>query len=412
MVRVVTITAIAFGMTAPGQTTAVSVFVDPLVQDLGVSRSAVSTAYLIGSLSGAFVMPFFGRLIDRFGPRALMAGVALVFGGILIASSLIAGVPSLTMAFIGMRVGGQGALSLVATTAVAVYIEQRRGLAMGLTSAIGTAIISLVPLALERVIQHQDWRTALVLEGLAVWLFVVPAALFLPPRPRRGTSSPEGEGASLATEEGDAEKDEAAENETAATDLTLRQALRTGVFWVVTLGVGICSLIGTGLNFHLLSLLGERGLSSTEAAATFLPQMVGGLAATLVLGWLADRFSDLILIISVMLILAALTAGAGWVQPGISVLAYSLALGAVGHGVRTLEAVAFPRCFGVGHLGAIRGVVHAVTVGASAFGPLALSFGRGLSDSYRPILLVLTVFPLAVALATAFVRTPRVADKS
>lgn len=164
MVRVVTITAIAFGLTAPGQTTAVSVFVDPLIQDLGVSRSAVSTAYLIGSLSGAFVMPFLGRLIDRFGPRALMAGVALCFGGILIASSLIAGVPSLTMAFIGMRVGGQGALSLVATTAVAVYIERRRGLAMGLTSAIGTAIISLVPLALERVIQHQDWRTALVLE--------------------------------------------------------------------------------------------------------------------------------------------------------------------------------------------------------------------------------------------------------
>ncbi|MFE7462562.1 MFS transporter [Streptomyces sp. NPDC057499] len=407
MVRVVTITAIAFGLTAPGQTTAVSVFIDPLIQDLGVSRSAVSTAYLIGSLSGAFVMPFFGRLIDRFGPRALMAGVALGFGGILIASSLIAGVPSLTMAFIGMRVGGQGALSLVATTAVAVYVERRRGLAMGLTSAVGTAIISLAPLALERVIQHQGWRTALVLEGLAVLLFVVPAALFLPPRPQRGTDSPKGEGTARAGEENEMGSDKAA-----ATDLTLRQALRTGVFWVVTLGVGICSLIGTGLNFHLVSLLGERGLSTTEAAATFLPQMVAGLAATLVLGWLADRFSDRVLIISVMLVLAALTAGAGWVHPGISVLAYSLALGAVGHGVRTLEAVAFPRCFGVTHLGAIRGIVHSVTVGASAFGPLALSFGRGLASSYRPILLVLTVFPLAIALATVFVRTPSVVDES
>ncbi|MEU9284832.1 hypothetical protein AB0D57_08890 [Streptomyces sp. NPDC048275] len=65
--------------------------VDPLIQDLAVSRSAVSTAYLIGSLWGAFVMPFFGMLMDRFGPRALMAGVALCFGGILIAPSLIAG---------------------------------------------------------------------------------------------------------------------------------------------------------------------------------------------------------------------------------------------------------------------------------------------------------------------------------
>ncbi|WP_157846404.1 hypothetical protein [Streptomyces anulatus] len=113
-----------------------------------------------------------------------------------------------------------------------------------------------------------------------------------------------------------------------------------------------------------------------------------------------------------MLILAALTAGAGWVQPGISVLGYSLALGAVGHGVRTLEAVVFPRCFGVRHLGAIRGVKHSVTVGASAFGPLALAYGRGLASSYRPVLLVFTVFPLAVALATVFVRTPRIADET
>lgn len=66
-----------------------------------------------------------------------------------------------------------------------------------------------------------------------------------------------------------------------------------------------------------------------------------------------------------------------------------------------------PGTFGLEHLGAIRGVVHAVTVGASAFGPLVLAFGREHSGSYRPVLLVLTALPLAVALAAAFVRTPR-----
>ncbi|WP_329585658.1 hypothetical protein OG298_40820 [Streptomyces sp. NBC_01005] len=48
-----------------------------------------------------------------------------------------------------------------------------------------------------------------------------------------------------------------------------------------------------------------------------------------------------------------------------------------------------------------------MTVGASAFGPLVLAFGREHSGSYRPVLLVLTALPLAVALAAAFVRTPR-----
>lgn len=403
--RVVAICAIAFSLTAPGQTTAVSAFVDPLIDDLGVTRSAVSTAYLIGSLSGGLVMPFLGRLIDRFSPRVLMSTIALCFGAVLTASSLIADVPSLTAAFIGMRVGGQGALSLVATTTVAVYVERRRGLAMGITSAIGTAVISLAPLALERIIHDQGWRTALLLEGLAVLVLVVPAALFLPPGPRTGTN-PLADGTAHSEMKNEAGNAGTQENEPAVADLSLRQALRTGIFWVVTLGVGVCSLIGTGLNFHQLSLLGERGLSTTQAAATFLPQMVAGLAATLLLGWLADQISDLILIISVMLLLAALTAAAGWVQPGISVVGYSLALGAVGHGVRTLEAVVFPRCFGLEHLGAIRGVVHAVMVGASAFGPLVLAFGREHSGSYRPVLLVLTVLPFTVALAAVFVRTP------
>jgi hypothetical protein len=40
-------------LTGPGQTVGVSVFVDHLVADLELSRSAVSAAYLVGTLAGA-----------------------------------------------------------------------------------------------------------------------------------------------------------------------------------------------------------------------------------------------------------------------------------------------------------------------------------------------------------------------
>jgi hypothetical protein len=62
------------GATAPGQTVGVSVFVDHFADDLDLSRSAVSTAYLVGTLSGALTMPAAGRLIDRraCSPRALV----------------------------------------------------------------------------------------------------------------------------------------------------------------------------------------------------------------------------------------------------------------------------------------------------------------------------------------------------
>ena len=66
----------------------------------------------------------------------------------------------------------------------------------------------------------------------------------------------------------------------------------------------------------------------------------------------------------------------------------------------------FARSFGVRHLGSIRSVVHSVSVGASAFGPLLVALGRQHAASYRPILLALTLLPLAIAAAAVFVTPP------
>jgi hypothetical protein len=44
------------GATAPGQTVGVSVFVDHLATDLDLSRSAVSSGYLVGTLTGALTL--------------------------------------------------------------------------------------------------------------------------------------------------------------------------------------------------------------------------------------------------------------------------------------------------------------------------------------------------------------------
>ncbi|MQA10420.1 MAG: MFS transporter [Pseudonocardiaceae bacterium] len=370
-------------------------FVDPLINELGVSRSAVSTAYLIGSLSGAFVMPFLGRMIDRYGPRRVMAGIAACFGLILVAASAVGEIFGLTAAFVGIRVGGQGALNLVATTAVAVYVHRRRGFAIGIVSAAGTAGISLAPVLLERLIAEWGFRIVWIAEGIAVWALVIPAALFLLPRtpPPRPAAD-------------DAGSTKAARNQLPIVDWTLGQAVRTGMFWVVAGGVGTCSLVATALTFHQVSLLGERGLSPAEAAAVFLPQTLAGLVATFALGWLADRFSDRLLIAATMIVLAAATLGAGWLSPGLTAVLYGVGIGICANGVRTLEAVAFPRSFGLRHLGAIRGVVHSVTVGASAFGPLLLAFGREHASSYRPVLIVITALPLAITVAAALVRKP------
>jgi hypothetical protein len=71
--RIVGYASRALAATGPGQTVGVTLFVDPLVADLGVSRSAVSTAHLVVTLAGALALPWIGRALDRYGIRRTMA---------------------------------------------------------------------------------------------------------------------------------------------------------------------------------------------------------------------------------------------------------------------------------------------------------------------------------------------------
>ena len=132
-------------------------------------------------------------------------------------------------------------------------------------------------------------------------------------------------------------------------------------------------MLGTAVAFHLIDLLGERGLSSTEAAANFLPQTVAALLATLAVGVV--------------------------VVPGWSAIGFGVLIGASGGAIRTLEAGAFPRYFGTTHLGAIRGVVAAVSVGSTAFGPVLFALVQDATGGYGAALAGSAVLPLLVAVA-------------
>lgn len=395
--RVVASSAVILALTAPGQTAAISAFVDPLISGLHVSRTLISAAYMIGTLAGAAVMPLAGRCIDRFGARRMAALIGLAFGGVLVALPAVSGIAGLTAGFAGLRMFGQGALNLTATTAVAVYIQRRRGLAMGITVAVGAAGVSLAPVALESLVAAHGFRAIWLIEGLVVWALVIPLALAgLPRRPfppglPSGAAGPAGAaGPDGATEAGTwpepvsvpedpppaAPSAGRRHRELPPVAWTRAQAMRTSMFWVIAIGIGVVSLLGTALSFDQISLLGERGLTPAQAAAIFIPQTVAGLAATLVTGYLADRFSDRALIIASLSVLTLALVSAGYVSPGWSAIGYGVAMGVAANSFRVLEATAFPACFGLTHIGAIRGVVHTLAVAGSALGPVLLALGH------------------------------------
>lgn len=384
-------------MSAPGQTAAISVFTDPLIAELGISRNALSTSYLIGTLAGAAAMPLVGRALDRFGVGRVMAVIAAVFGAVLLAMSVVTEIVGLTAGFVGIRMAGQGALGLAASTAVAVHVTRHRGLALGLTSALGSAGISLAPVALERLISHHGMATAWRVEGLTVWAVVIPLALIVFGRRPRATIPAPATRAQQGTDAPVERRDVA---------WTAAEALRTPMFWVIAAGLAASGMLSTGLNFHQIAALGERGLTPAQAALNFVPQAVTTMTVTIAVGALADRFAPKLGLVISMALLAGSLLMLPVLDPGWTALVYGGLLGAAGGTVRTVEAAAYSHYFGTTHIGAIRGIATTISVGSTAFGPLALSLGADLTGSYATTATVLATIPAAVIVLALLVRPP------
>ena len=390
--RMVALAAITGAMSGPGQTIGVSVFIDHFIADLGISRSQVSTAYLFGTLAAAAVLPAIGNRIDHVGVKRSMTLIAVAFGIALVGMSAVNGLIALVVGFFAIRLFGQGSLTLASTLAVTHWFDRRRGLALGVMATAMGILMSLVPVFLNIVIEAYSWRTAWIVAAILVWVIVIPIAQWgLIDRPSDVRQTPDG--ATPAPDERPTDE--------VAPSASRSEAIRTSRFWIVTIASSTVGLLLTALNFHQISMLGEAGLTATEAAAMFLPQVIGAAVAGVFFGYLADRLTGRILIPLVMGLLGISLLLTQVLAPGTAVIVYAISLGAAGGASRTVTTTLLPRWFGVGHIGAIQSTATLVGVASTALGPVLYAIGREVTGSYGTAAAWFALIPLAVAVAAA-----------
>lgn len=395
--RVAALATITMVFTAPGQTIGVSVFVDPMIAALGMTRSELSAAYLIGTLLGAIVLLPVGRWIDQVGTRRAMTLIGLAFGIALMLMSGVQGFITLALGFILIRWLGQGSLQLVSTLSITPWFERRRGFAFGVSTTTAATLMAFAPILLGTVIGVYGWRTAWVFAALAVWLIVVPIARF-------GIISRPSDVGQYA--DGDPAPHQSDEPRVPAASHTRREAIGQRRFWVLSGVVATTSMLFTALSFHQISILGEQGLTMTEAAVMFLPQVVGLISAGLLAGLLADRVPARFLLALTMALLATALALAVVLAPGPSIPIYAMALGAAAGAQRPLVATLLPRWYGLAHIGSIQGVSALIMVAASATGPVALSLASDNIGGYASAALLLMAIPIVVGIAALTISEP------
>jgi len=388
-----------------------STLVDPLEEEFGWSRAAISAGPSIAAMMAGLTLPVAGYLVDRVGARRLLVpGVTLIGGGFLAASQIQAlwqFYISASVIAVGMSLAGVP----VCAVAIAHWFVKRRGRALGILSA-GEGASGIMVLLAALLIALFDWRTGVMILGIAQLATCIPLALTVrnrpeeagllpdgePPAPSEAPASPlpgaleeEGGGSGLGREEG----------------LTIGQALRTRSFWLLVLAIVLVSVGFLAVIVHLIAYLDESaGFTEEGAAVIAMGIPFGSVLGRLSFGWLADYLSKRWLLAVAwtleglgILIFAAVHSP--W-QAVVFLVVFAPAFGAAFPVLPALMA----EYFGLRAFGGIQGLIWGVAMLASFIGPLFAGGVYDLIDSYRPAFLLLGLSALGAALAVAMIGRP------
>ncbi len=339
-----------------GAVFSLAVFLEPMSTDTGWSRTGVSTAMTLVFLAMGFSAFFWGALSDRIGTRlVVLAGSALLGVG-MVAASRATSLLEFQILF-GVIVGvaaGSFYAPLMATASG--WFEHNRSLAVALISAgMGVAPLTVAPFV-RLMITNYDWRTAMLVVGIAACALLLSAAMLIRPPPVLGVAATGGT-ASAAPSDG--------------FTLTAAQAFRTPQFVAIALTHFACCAAHSGPIFHMVTYAIGCGIAPMAAVSVYGVAGLSGLGGRIALGLLADRMGAKPVLVGGLVVQAVAagaylfvgTLGEFYVLAVIFALAYG--------GVMPLYAILVRDYFGPRIMGTMFGAVSAVASLGMAFGPAA-----------------------------------------
>jgi len=282
--RVLVATFVTLGL-AYGFWYSYAVFLVAFVREFGWSRSVVAGAFsllvMVHGLSG----PLLGWLVERFGPRAVVAS-----GGLVLAAGLLLGAHVQSVWQLYLTIGLLAALGISASgwvpsvVLVRGWFPAQVGTAIGITSAgIGVGIFALVPFA-QLLIDAIGWRWALRVLAVMTAGWIVPATLLLVrdargAAPRIGETTPHnagGHGTHLTAP-------------APSRYWTVRAALRSWRFWATGAAFFAGSASTQMLLVHQVAYLVDHGVSAFVGATVVGIVGVASVAGKAGWGTLSDR---------------------------------------------------------------------------------------------------------------------------
>lgn len=335
---------------------AFGLYVDPIEDEFGWSRAQVSAGFSVSLAISGLSGPLIGRWVDARGPRE-----AILIGAVMTALTylLLATTSSLWQWFVFLSINAifrQLMFFIPFQALISRWFDRRRGVALGILGT-GFSLGGFVVLLMTLVIDELGWDGSFVFTSVIIAAVYIPMTLFVL------KNNPSDVGAYI-----DGESHEEAEARLAGgplRGLTLRQALRTPLFWLIAFAMTFFLFGVFGWLVHQVPFYESVGVDRGVAGALVTTVAAGGIFARLGFGFIVDRFPRVEIPAMALLVFLSSSFVALLLDSTAAGIGVFMALWIIGSGGGPLlEPLLLTRSFGLAHFGTILGMVGFVeTIG-------------------------------------------------
>lgn len=450
----------------PGQSFGLSMFLDDMLEDLGISRSEVSWTWMVALLASGSFLPAAGYIFDRYGAKFLLLLnlLPLVLSTALV--SRVSGAWSLGACFFGMRLFGPEVCELLAYCVVNMWFERDRARAASMLMMVDSSLLATPPLLLA-LKEAVGWRTSFVVMGALQGAILLVCWLLIVDRPEQLGLQPDGLAPADAVElhasgageavrapsvvgkstdgledgEADAEAqcrkldedgetdaeaqclqpDEAAAASAVPTakegasddeeDWPFREIVRERSFFMLILCFGLYRTFRAGMNMHIVNIFQEKGSNPATASFVYSVITAGSILATLTFPRICHLFENKIRLMGFVYCLGATAIGSAglmspsnhWVVCWIFAILYGIFWGVVG----TISGTIFADLFGRSSVGMTRSILGWVSTMASGSGAIVFSSAREYLGNYDSAIRPLAGAVLLIAVFLLHMGNPK-----
>ena len=402
--------------TASGFTQGISVFFKPIAAELGINRAVTSVASSIARLEGGMEAPIVGLLADRIQAKWIMVAGALIYGSGLVMMKFV--VDSVWTYYIvwGLLVGTGNNLgyTIVVDKVLTNWFIRKRGLSYGVRFAIlGLMQVAMLPVVSWLTIGW-GWRQACFICGIVAFATIPFMLHFVKDdRPEDRGLIPDGErmSADISAVAGTVKfHKNVPDTDAEEVKFTLKQAMKTSSFWILTMSRCAFVLLIGGFNLHCINFLTDRGIELAVAAGLMSMMVFFTIPSRFFFGMLADHLNEdrQKYLLTGAFILMAVGITAFLLHPTTAIIYVLLILWGLGYGgITPADITIRSRYFGSKSYGAIQGITNLISAPFSFFGPIYAGWVYDIGGDYTNAFTSFAVIAAFTAVIISLVRKPK-----